>query len=219
MGRTSAEADKLTGTEWTTVSMVLAALAGGPMGPIATTVPENGSLCRAGPAPVVSDPRAVNRVPARAFAPNDAPEYYMFELVTTGRIPGTGLASGSAQVLFSESPFGISIGLDGSYLYDVSLRVEGFYLAPQAVLTVWFTTPDLSRVERAGVIEQGAEFWGQVAWNKFLAVITVESSDDPAATMWSGPVALRGMSRSGRMHTMAGHGPFEQENCATYGYR
>lgn len=36
--------------------------------------------------------------------------------------------------------------------------------------------------------------------------------------MWSGPVVLRGMSRSGMMHTMAGHGPFEQENCAAYGY-
>jgi hypothetical protein len=29
---------------------------------------------------------------------------------------------------------------------------------------------------------------------------------------------MRGMSRSGMMHTMAGHGPFQQENCARYGY-
>jgi len=36
--------------------------------------------------------------------------------------------------------------------------------------------------------------------------------------MWTGPVVMRGMSRSGLMHTMAGHGAFEQENCAAYGY-
>jgi len=26
------------------------------------------------------------------------------------------------------------------------------------------------------------------------------------------------VSRSGLMHTMAGHGAFQQENCAAYGY-
>ncbi|MDE2875730.1 MAG: hypothetical protein OXU69_07275 [Gemmatimonadota bacterium] len=31
-------------------------------------------------------------------------------------------------------------------------------------------------------------------------------------------VVIRGMSRSGMTHTMAGHGPFEEENCAAYGY-
>ena len=36
--------------------------------------------------------------------------------------------------------------------------------------------------------------------------------------MWTGPIVIRGMSRSGMMHTMAGHGPFEEENCAAYGY-
>ncbi len=49
-------------------------------------------------------------------------------------------------------------------------------------------------------------------------MITLEAVDDPAAETWSGPVALRGMSRSGMMHTMVGHGAFQQENCAAYGY-
>ncbi|MGD2070011.1 MAG: hypothetical protein PVI57_15165, partial [Gemmatimonadota bacterium] len=59
---------------------------------------------------------------------------------------------------------------------------------------------------------------GRVEWNKFLVVITLETVDDPSADAWSGPIALRGMSRSGKMHTMAGHGPFQQENCAAFGY-
>ena len=59
---------------------------------------------------------------------------------------------------------------------------------------------------------------GQVAWNKFLGVITREPADATPET-WQGPIIMRGMSRSGRMHTMAGHGPFEAEPCAKYGYK
>ena len=49
-------------------------------------------------------------------------------------------------------------------------------------------------------------------------VVTLESSDDPDQTMWTGPIVFRGASRSGMMHTMVGHGPLQQENCAAYGY-
>ena len=55
-------------------------------------------------------------------------------------------------------------------------------------------------------------------WNKYLVIITLEPTDDPQSPRWQGPVVLRGMSRSGLMHTMAGHGPFQQEPCATFGY-
>ena len=51
-----------------------------------------------------------------------------------------------------------------------------------------------------------------------IVVITLEAADDPAATRWSGPIVFRGMSRSGMMHTMVGHGALQQENCAAYGY-
>ena len=57
-----------------------------------------------------------------------------------------------------------------------------------------------------------------MSWNKFIVLITLESSDDPAQRMWAGPIVFRGMSRSGMMHTMVGHGPLVQENCAAYGY-
>ena len=49
-------------------------------------------------------------------------------------------------------------------------------------------------------------------------VITLEADDHPDAETWSGPVVFRGMSRSGMMHTMVGHGALQQENCAAYGY-
>ena len=200
--------------------------------PRVTEIPEAGAVCGVAPVPLIVHQgyasaagrggptnRDAGSAELGIIAPLEAPEYYRFQLVTTGRLPGTGLATGSAQVLFSESPFGIAIAEDGSYLYDVGLELAGLHLPPEGVLTVWFARSDLGQVERSGVIEPGVAFWGRVGWNKFLVVITLEATEDPNATMWSGPVVLRGMSRSGAMHTMAGHGPFEQENCATFGYR
>ena len=58
---------------------------------------------------------------------------------------------------------------------------------------------------------------GKVGWNKFLVVITLEADNDPEQSMWVGPIVFRGVSRSGMMHTMVGHGALEQENCAAYG--
>lgn len=147
------------------------------------------------------------------------PEYYAFPLATTSRVPGTGLARGSAEVAFRNgSPFVVSLAEDGSYQYDIELRLERMRTPRRGVLVAWVTTPELDRVERLGALDENLHASGGVAWNKFLVVVTLEPADDPAAERWSGPVAFRGMSRSGMMHTMAGHGPFQKENCAAYGY-
>ena len=149
----------------------------------------------------------------------DGPEYYAFPLVTTKNVPGTGLATGTAEVAFSaRSPFVVSLSADGSYRYDVSIRLERARAPARGTLVAWVTTPDLSEVRRIGPLDEHLRAAGQVAWNKFLVVISLESADDPAAERWSGPIAFRGMSRSGMMHTMVGHGVFQQENCAAYGY-
>ena len=55
-------------------------------------------------------------------------------------------------------------------------------------------------------------------WNKFLVFVTLEPAEATGEARWQGPVVMRGLSRSGLMHTMAGHGPYEQEPCAVYGY-
>lgn len=147
------------------------------------------------------------------------PEYYAFPLVTTRNVPGTGLATGTAEVSFSPtSPFSISLAADGSYRYDVGIRLERAKAPARGTLVAWVTTPDLTVVERIGPLDEQLRARGQVAWNKFLVVVTLEAADDPAAERWSGPVAFRGMSRSGMMHTMVGHGLFQKENCAAYGY-
>ena len=151
-------------------------------------------------------------------APVDAPAYYAFPVVSTRRLPGTGLAAGLGEVTFADSPFGVTLAEDGSYVLDVWLSVERLMAPREGVYVGWLTTPDLDKVERIGSLAEGGQLRGRARWNKFLLVVTLEPADDPDAAMWTGPVVMRGMSRSGQMHTMAGHGAFEQENCAVYGY-
>lgn len=147
------------------------------------------------------------------------PEYYAFGLFTTKNVPGTGLAEGRAEVSVSgTSPFSVALGPDGSYVYDVHVALERMKPPRSGRLVAWVTTPQLDQVERIGALDENLQVSGTVLWNKFLVVITLEPEDDPDATAWSGPVAFRGMSRSGMMHTMVGHGALQQENCQAYGY-
>ncbi len=152
------------------------------------------------------------------FRDTDPPAYYKIELVPTGRIPGTRQADGVGHVSFAPSPFGIALAPDGSYVYDLSIAIDRLRPAPQGVYVAWVSTPNLDQVKRLGVLGDDGRIRGRVDWNKFLVIITNEPSAEALGDGWQGPVVLRGLSRSGLMHTMAGHGPFQQEPCATYGY-
>ena len=150
--------------------------------------------------------------------PIDPPVYYGFPIVSTRRLPGTGQATGAGLITFVPSPFGLALAADGSYVYDLILASERLAPPREGVYVAWVTTPSLDRVRLVGALDEQGAIRGTVQWNKFLVVITLEPRLDPEATTWSGPIVMRGMSRSGMMHTMAGHGPFETENCALYGY-
>jgi hypothetical protein len=147
------------------------------------------------------------------------PEYYAVELFTTKNIPGTGLARGRAEISVSgASPFSVVLGPDGSYVYDVDVSLDRMRAPREGRLVAWVTTPEIDRIERIGALDGNLHASGVVYWNKFIVVVTLESNDDPAADSWTGPIVFRGMSRSGMMHTMVGHGALQQENCAAYGY-
>ncbi len=147
------------------------------------------------------------------------PEYYAFPLITTKNIPGTGLAKGTAQISFSgASPYSVAVTADGSYEYDVDIRLERMRVPREGILVAWVTTPAIDEIARIGSLDDHLSARGRVTWNKFIVVITLEASDDSTAAMWSGPIVFRGLSRSGMMHTMVGHGALQQENCAAYGY-
>lgn len=152
--------------------------------------------------------------------PPDPPAYYRIDLVSTRRVPRTARSRGTGEVTFSSaSPFGIALTQDGSYHYDVQLSFQRLPEPIQGVYAVWLTTTQLDEVLPLGVLEMGRrELTGTAEWNQFLVVVSLEPSIESVGDRWSGPIVLRGISRSGLMHTMAGHGPFEQENCAAYGY-
>lgn len=148
----------------------------------------------------------------------EPPEYYEIALVSTGRIPGTRQAEGTGGVTFSPSPFGLALGPDGSYRYDVHIQTERLLAPEYGVYVAWVTTPELDQVRRLSPLDGAGEARGSVEWNQFLVVVTLEPTLNPEAQGWEGPVVMRGVSRSGMMHTMAGHGPFEVDNCASFGF-
>ncbi len=161
----------------------------------------------------------VGSLGARVCAPaSGAPEYYRIALVSTRRVPGSARATGAAEVFYAASPFGLSIAPDGSYVQRLEIGIERLEPRQDGTYVVWVTTPSLDRVELLGALDDEHRLSGQVRWNKFLVVISLELAPESLGPRWSGPIVLRGMSRSGLMHTLAGHGPFEQENCAAFGF-
>lgn len=170
-------------------------------------------------APLYAGPTAMSDdVYVCVIADPDPPEYYKIDLVPTGRVPGTRLLRGVGAVTFAPSPFGISVSSEGSYIYKLDVSVENLQPPPNGVYAVWASTHDLTEIKPLGVLDENMQAKGTVDWNKFLVIITLEPSADTLGDSWTGPVVFRGLSRSGLMHTMAGHGPFQQEPCATYGY-
>lgn len=155
--------------------------------------------------------------PAQCLAPAD-PDYYRIDLVTTRKVPGARLATGHGAVTYAASPFGVSISSEGAYRMNIDIQVGNVRLDEDKELVAWVTTPNLDRIERFGALDAEGRVSGQTEFNKFLLVVTLEPKGGQPGAMWTGPVVVRGMSRSGLMHTMAGHGPFETEPCAVYGY-
>ena len=146
------------------------------------------------------------------------PEYYKIELLPTRRVPAARQAKGVAHVTFVDSPFGLAVSRTGQYRYNLDINISRLGPVPGHTYIVWLSTPDLKNVHRLGPLLRDGEITGQVDWNKFIVFVTLESLDAPVDAKWQGPVVLRGLSRSGLMHTMAGHGPYEQEPCTVYGY-
>jgi len=145
--------------------------------------------------------------------------YYGFSLITTKNVPGTGQGSGKVELTFIEdSPFGVSVTDDGSYQYGLNISLDKINIRGRGELVAWVTTRDLSEIHRLGTFGENQTIQGSVDWNKFLVVITLEPDPGELTQKWRGPVVLRGMSRSGMMHTMVGHGVLQEENCFAYGY-
>ena len=152
----------------------------------------------------------VEAVPS-ACAPA-GPDPFLVDLVPTAHANG---AHGAVTMRFAQSPFGVSVTDDGHHVYHAEVRTSGLAAGGDA-LVVWAATPSLDEVKKLGTLSADGTLAGTIAFNKFLVFVTAEASADVAR--WAGPILLRGISPSGRMHTMAGHGPFQGESCAKWGF-
>ncbi len=150
--------------------------------------------------------------------PVSGPEYYEIDLVGTRKVRGARMAKGVGEVTYASSPFGVAISATGTYVVSLNLSMENVTLDDGSSLVAWVTTPQLDQIKPLGRFSEELRVDGQTDWNKFLLVVTLEPASGDLGDIWSGPIVARGMSRSGLMHTMAGHGPFETEPCAVYGY-
>jgi hypothetical protein len=89
-------------------------------------------------------------------------EYYTVELVTTKNIPGTGLATGRADLSVpANSPFSVAISPDGSYEYFVRVSLERMRIPTEGRLVAWVTTRELDRIERLGPLDQNLRASGR----------------------------------------------------------
>lgn len=165
----------------------------------------------------MTSPLAAPAAPAPGRLPNDvlapatpvcsrSPD--VVPLQPTQNAPG---GSGSMTLLMQTSPYGVSVDADGHYAYEVTVEVARLRRRRGASYVVWAATPALDRVAKLGALEEHGRVTGNVSWNKFLVFVSEEPSRDRET--WSGPILLTGLSPSGRMHTMAGHGPFEDMDC------
>jgi hypothetical protein len=145
-------------------------------------------------------------------APIAGPDPFVVRLVPTANANG---ASGTVDMRFADSPFGVAVTPDGHHAYAADIRTRGLRPAGSA-LVVWAATPSLDQVTRMGALADDGSLSGTIAYNKFLVFVTAEASAD--VDRWSGPILLRGASPSARMHTMAGHGPFSTESCRDWGF-
>lgn len=127
--------------------------------------------------------------------------------------PTQNAPGGRADMILSQpqGPFGIIVDHEGRQLYEVDVRVSQLRRFDERHYVVWAATPELDQHQKLGLLDATGRIQGRIYWNKFLVFVTEEP--DPSIERWEGPVLLRGISPSARMHTMAGHGPFEGMNC------
>jgi hypothetical protein len=116
-------------------------------------------------------------------------------------------AQGHARLVYAASPFGVAVTADGRARYDVQITVSGLSAPAEAgahpAYVAWAVTPDLGEWHRLGAIANGRTTVGEIAYNKFLLVITAERSAEPATH--AGPVVMRGYAPSIWLQTFLTH--------------
>ncbi len=131
-----------------------------------------------------------------------AADLLCLDLLPTAR---GGTARGVIELGRPHSPFGVAVTAEGHQRYTLTAWIAGLP-EPQALggtaYIAWATTPVLDPVVKLGPVRNGRNSLGEVTFDKFLILISVET--DSATDERHGPLVLRGRSPS---MLMEGHDP------------
>ena len=98
-------------------------------------------------------------------------------------------------------PFTVDVTADGHLRYTPELTLDGLArpsaLGRYAAYVAWVASPDMGRVTRLGVVDNGRTVLPRIALDKFVILVTAEAS--ATATEMLGRLVLRGMSPSTRL--------------------
>ena len=127
-----------------------------------------------------------------------SPDLYCLELVPR---PDVGQLSGVVELGRVESPYDVTVSVEGTQRYDATLVLKDLpkpaSLGPYAAYVAWIAPPSLSPMVKLGPVTNGRTHLGPVAFDKFLVLVTAERSPNVVARR--GRLVLRGMSPSIRM--------------------
>ncbi len=116
-----------------------------------------------------------------------------------------GTARGVIELGRPHSPFGVAVTAAGHQRYTLTAWIAGLP-EPQTLggstYIAWATTPVLDPLVKLGAVRNGRNPLGEVTFDKFLVLISVET--DSATGERHGPLVLRGRSPS---MLMEGHDP------------
>jgi suppressor of ftsI len=131
-------------------------------------------------------------VPGRLAPSRDL---YCIDLRATAR---GGAATGTVALEHVQDPFTVPVTVDGHYRYALRITLRGLPQPPTGRRYVaWAMTPTMDVVQRLGPVTNGLNSGGELALDRFLVLITAESSATSLAPL--GTVLLRGESPSNRM--------------------
>ena len=112
-------------------------------------------------------------------------------------------ASAAGMIAISRpwSPFGVTVTPEGQHRHDLTAWIAGLpdpaSLGPFTTYIAWATPLALDPVIKLGEVQNGETDLGEVAFNKYLVLVTAEASAE--VTERTGPLVVRGRSPSSRM--------------------
>ncbi|MBI4501917.1 MAG: multicopper oxidase family protein [Gemmatimonadetes bacterium] len=136
---------------------------------------------------------------ARAPAPADpAHDIYCLELIPR---PDIREATGVVELRRPPSPFDVAVSVEGHQLYDLVMTLQGLpdphSLGAYATYVAWLGPPSLYPMKNLGEVRNGRVELGRVALEKFIVMVSAESS--ATVSERTGRLVLRGNSPSTRM--------------------